>query len=59
MPSVTCMDWLHWLYIHVAHVASSSKVLAFLTDMNEKCKSLSSNAIQAKNHQNTITIMIN
>jgi len=30
--------------------------LAFLTNMNEKCKSLSSNAIHVKNQQKTISI---
>jgi hypothetical protein len=30
--------------------------LAFLTNMNEKCKPLSSNALQVKNQQKTISI---
>jgi len=29
MPSVTCMDWLHCSYNHVAHVVSSSTAMAF------------------------------
>jgi hypothetical protein len=30
--------------------------LVFLTNMNEKCKSLSSNAIQVKNQQKSISV---
>jgi len=45
MPSVTYMDWLHWWYQHAAHVFSSSTTFGFLTNMSEKCKSTSPNAI--------------
>ena len=56
MPSVTCMDWFHWWYIHIAHVAFSSMALASLTDMNDKCKLSSSNTIKVKNQQKSISI---
>jgi hypothetical protein len=38
MPSVTCMDLLHWWCIHVAHVVPPSTALAFVTNMSEKCE---------------------
>jgi len=33
MPSVTCMDWLHYWYNHMAHLVSSSTDLAILTNV--------------------------
>jgi hypothetical protein len=56
MPSVTCVDWLHWWYNHMAHLVSSSTTLAFLTHTSEKHKSASPSAIQVKNQWNTIGI---
>jgi len=55
MPSVICMDWLHWWYKHAAHVVSSSTALVFLTKMSEIHKSPSSSAIQVKNWQRTFS----
>jgi hypothetical protein len=40
----------------VAHLVSSPTALAFLTDMNEKCKSASRSAIQVKNRRKTINV---
>jgi hypothetical protein len=54
-PSVTCRDWLFWLYNHAAHLVSYSTALAFLTNMNDKCKSASPSAIQVKNRRKTIS----
>ena len=51
MPTVTCMDWLHWWYNYVAHWVSSLPGLA----LREKCKSSSPSAIQVKNWQNAIS----
>ena len=56
MPSVTCMDWLRWWYDHVAYSVSSATALAFLANMNEKCKSTSPRAIQVKIQWKTIGI---
>jgi len=55
-PSVTCMDWLCWWYDHVADLVFSATALAFLANMNEKCKSTSPSAIQVKNWWKTIGI---
>ena len=43
------MGWLHWWHNHMAHVISSLTALAILTNMSEKHKSASLNAIQVKN----------
>ena len=40
----------------MAYLATSSTALAFLTNMSEKCKSTSLNAIQVNNRQKTISI---
>jgi hypothetical protein len=40
---------------HEAHLVFSSTTLAFLTNVNEKCKSTSPSAIQVKNRQQTIS----
>jgi hypothetical protein len=53
-PSVTCMDWLLWLYNHVPHFVSSSTALAFVTNMSEKRRSASPRAMQVKNWWKTI-----
>jgi hypothetical protein len=50
------MDLLGWSYNHMAHLVSSSTALAFLTNMSEKCKSVSASALQVKNWQKTIGI---
>ena len=49
------MDWVCWWYNHTALVVSSSTVLAFLTNISEKCKSTSPSTIQVKNQQKTIS----
>ena len=56
IPSVTCMDQLCWWYDHVAYLVSFAMALAFLANMNEKCKSTSPSAIQVKNQWKTICI---
>jgi hypothetical protein len=55
-PSVTCMDWLRWWCKHAAHVVAFSTALASVTNLSEKHKSTSLNAIQVKNQQKTISI---
>jgi hypothetical protein len=55
-PSVTCMDWLRWWCNHMAHSVLSSNTLAFLSTMNEKCKSTSSSAIHVKNQWKIFSI---
>ena len=40
----------------MACLATSSTALAFLSNMSEKCKSASLNAIQVRNRQKTISI---
>jgi hypothetical protein len=55
MPSVMCMDWLHWWYNPEAPVVSSLTALVFLTDAREKCKSTSPNTIQVKNRRQNIS----
>ena len=56
MSSFMCMDWWHGWYNQMAHVFSSSTSWAFLTNMGEKRKSTSPNAIQVKNQRKTIGI---
>jgi hypothetical protein len=50
------MDWLCWWCKHAAHVVAFSTALAFVTDISEKHKLLSPNAIQVKNWQKTTSI---
>jgi hypothetical protein len=40
VPSVTCMDWLHWWHKHAAGVVPAWSILAFGKKMNEKCNYL-------------------
>ena len=46
IPSVTCMDWLHWWHKHAASVVPASSTLAFGKKLNEKCNLL--NLVQSK-----------
>jgi hypothetical protein len=50
------MYGLCWCHIRAAHLVFSSTALAFLTNVSEKCKSASRNAIQMKNRRKTIDI---
>jgi hypothetical protein len=50
IPSVTCMDWLHWWHNHATYLVSSSATLA----LNEKHKYTSTSANQVKNQWMTI-----
>ena len=56
MPSVTYMVWLHWWYTQMTALVFSSTALAFLIDMNEKCKSTLPSTIQVKNQWKTIGV---
>jgi len=55
MPSVTCIDWLHWSYNHAADVVLPSTALAFVTKMSKKCKSILYSVIQVKNWRKTVS----
>lgn len=55
-PLVMCMGWLHWWYNYTAHIVSSSKTLAFLTNVHEKHKSTLPSTIQVKNQWRIIGI---
>ena len=41
--TVTCMDWLCWLYNHMVDTVPPSSSLAFVTEMSEKHRSTSPN----------------
>ena len=56
MPSIMCIDWLHWWYNHGADVVPPSTVLAFDSRMGKKLKSTSPSAIQVKNQWKTVGI---
>jgi ascorbate-specific PTS system EIIC-type component UlaA len=49
--SVTCVDWLHWWYIHAADIVPLSTALTSVTNMSEKCKSTSPSKKWAKDNR--------
>jgi len=50
------LDWLCWCCKHAARVVTFSTALASVTNISEKRKCTSLNAIQVKNQQKTISI---
>ena len=51
-PSVTCVAWLHWWYIHSADFVHPSTALIFVTKRN----STSPSVIQVKTRESSISI---